>query len=445
MAATEKRKPRVLLVDDEENVLNSIKRLLFDEDLEVFTAVSGTAGLDILKEYEIAVIISDQRMPQMSGAEFLSRAEKISPDTVRIILTAYADTTSAIEAINEGGVYRYISKPWKDRELSGIIRQSVQRYHLLRENRLVALLTLKQNKELKTWSEELEKHIKQQTLDINNQNLELQRLNERLRSRLKDFLRVFSNLIELRGKGVSSHSNNVSMISGELARMTGLPEQETETIRTAAQLHDIGKIGAPDVVLIKDPWELEPEAAREYRRHSIRGQAALAALEEFNEAGVLIRHHHEAWNGSGFPDGLKKDGIPFGARIIAIADMFDRLFRKSGLLGLKDVLKKIKNDSGKLFDPQLYAPLEQLVIARGRDFMCDPPEEDEIELCMDALEPGMALSRDLHSGTGLLLLGRGSVLNKSSLDVLKKYYNLDPSQGGFFIKRNAKKTKDGPF
>ncbi len=435
MEIIEKNTSRVLLVDDEENVLSSLKRLLFDEDFEVLTATSGSAGLDMLREKEMSVIISDQRMPQMSGAEFLARSEKISPDTVRIILTAYADTDSAIRAINEGGVYRYVSKPWQDRELLAIIREAAQRYNLLRENRRLVQLTARQNKELKKWSEELELHVQLQTLDLNNQNQELNRLNERLRSRVKDFLRAFSSLIELRGKAVSSHSNNVSMISGEIAVMAGLSEQEAGAVRTAGQLHDLGKIGVPDVVLIKDPWELGPEAAREYRRHSVRGQAALAALEEFNEAGLLVRHHHEAWNGSGFPDGLKKDAIPVGARIIAIADLFDRLARKAGAAGLKEVLKKIKTDSGKLFDPVLYAPLEKLALERGRDFICGTPEEDEIELGLDALEPGMTLSRDLHSGTGLLLLGRGSVLNKSSLDVLKKYYNLDPAQGGFFIKR----------
>ncbi|MDA8091501.1 MAG: response regulator [Nitrospiraceae bacterium] len=443
MGTAEKKPARLLLVDDEENVLRSLQRLLFEEDLEILTATSGAAGLDILREKELAVIVSDQKMPHMSGAEFLAQAAKVSPDTVRIILTAYADTGSAIKAINDGGVYRYISKPWNDGELAGIIREAVERYALVRENKRLAELTARQNEELRKWSVELEMYVQRQTIDLSNKNRELVRINERAQGRLQDFLRVLSSMIELRGKTVSSHSNNVAAISVELARMTGLSEAETGILGIAAQLHDIGKIGLPDVILLKEPWDLAADAAAQYRRHSVRGQTALAALEEFNEAGVLIRHHHEAWDGSGFPEGLRRSDIPVGARIIAMADRLDRLAGKAGPGGLQDVLRSIKGGSGKLFDPGLYGPLETLVREKGWDIIFfSSGGKEEMVLGLDALEPGMELSRDLHSGTGLLLLGRGAVLTQANIAVLKRCFSLDPSQGGFFIKVGAVQ-KDG--
>jgi len=103
--------PKILFVDDEENVLRALKRLFFDENFEIYTAPSGKAGLEILKGCEIAVIVSDQKMPEMSGAEFLEKATELSPDSIRIVLTGYADVNAAINAINKGGAYRYITKP----------------------------------------------------------------------------------------------------------------------------------------------------------------------------------------------------------------------------------------------------------------------------------------------------------------------------------------------
>jgi DNA-binding NtrC family response regulator len=136
---------RVLFVDDEENVLRALKRLFMAEDYEVHTASSGADGLAILKEIEIPVIVSDQRMPVMSGAEFLEKSQEWSPDSIRIILTGYADVEAAISAINKGGAYRYVSKPWIDSDLILLVKDAFDKYFLLKDNKYLTELTLKQN------------------------------------------------------------------------------------------------------------------------------------------------------------------------------------------------------------------------------------------------------------------------------------------------------------
>ncbi len=176
---------RVLFVDDEENVLKSLKRLFLDEDIEILTASSGKEGLDLLKGNEVSVIVSDQRMPEMTGVEFLEKTTRISPNSVRILLTGYADINAVVSAINKGGVYRYIAKPWNDSDLMIAVLNAAERYRLVKENRRLTELTKKQNEELKKWGAELELYVQQQTIDLTNQNKELKKLTGKLKEELQ--------------------------------------------------------------------------------------------------------------------------------------------------------------------------------------------------------------------------------------------------------------------
>lgn len=429
----------ILFVDDEENVLRSLRRLFIDEEnINVFTALSGKEGLEILKNNDISVIVSDQRMPEMSGVEFLEKARKMSPDSIRIILTGYADINAAMDAINKGSVYRYITKPWNDNELIITILNAVETYRLIKENKHLTELTKKQNEELKKWSTELEFYVQQQTIDLTKQNKELKKLNERLNKNIKDFITSFSNLIELRDKSVSSHSNSVAEISKEMAVKMGMNSSEVETIAIAAQLHDIGKIGISDVVLLKNPAEMSPDEIAEYKKHPVRGQGAIDSIEDLRSAGILIRHHHEWFNGKGFPDGIKGKQIPVGSRIIAIADQFDRLIHGvSQIHAVQSVLDKIRTSLGTQFDPELFKFFTDVVKEKfdsiSKKVEIDLKTRIEIELTVNDVMPGMIVSRDIRSGTGLLLLSAGTVLNDKNIATLKRGYHIDPAKTGIFV------------
>jgi response regulator RpfG family c-di-GMP phosphodiesterase len=436
--------PKVLFVDDEENVLSSLKRLFLYEKIEIFTANSGREGLEILKGGAFSVIVSDQRMPEMSGAEFLEKARRISPDSVRIVLTGYADVNAAMDAINKGGAYRYITKPWNENDLIIAILNAVEMANLIRENKHLAELTKKQNEELKKWSAELEFYVQQQTVDLTNQNKELKKLNKKLRKNFNDFTAAFSNLIELRDKTVLSHSNTVSAISEAIAVKIGMNSSDIEIISIAGQLHDIGKIGMPDVMLLKPLDTLTPDELSEYKKHPVRGQTAIDFIEGLREAGVLIRHHHEWYNGKGFPDGLKGTGIPVGAKIIALADKFDR-FMHGGYRdhAVKTVLEEMQTLFGTQFDPELFPFL--IEVTKEKFASVAPVDVDlsllrtvEAELLPQDLTPGMTVSRDIRSGTDILLLSKGTVLNGKNIDTLKRSYHIDPATTGIFVIMNKK-------
>ncbi len=425
---------KILCVDDEENILRALKRVFVEEDYDVYTATSGEEGLALLKENpDMGVIISDQRMPGLTGVDFLQRSRAIAPDAVRIVLTGYADVEAAVEAINRGGAYRYLQKPWKDEELLQTVGEAVNLFQLVRENERLTEIVSRQNEELKNWNAQLELYVQEQTMELQRKSDHLAELNKRLKGNFKQSIMAFSGLLELRDVGSRSHARNVTDLAVRVARAMHVPSESMDALAAGAVLHDIGKIGIPDVTLQKDVESLSDEELKEYRLHPIRGQTAIDSIEDLRPAGVLIRHHHERFDGKGFPDGLKGDEIPLGARIIGLADFADRRIRKTtGADPIETVIAEISAQAGKAFDP---AVCTAAITPVREQFARNLPRRDmvEMELEPDKLDVGMVISRDVRSGTGLLLLSKGMKINEKNLQALKRYARLDPSRKGVFV------------
>ena len=424
---------KVLFVDDEENILKSLRRLFADEGVEALAFSSSAEALDALrKEEDIGVIVSDQRMPGTTGVQFLEQARAIRPDAIRVLLTGYADVEAVIGAINRGGAYRYITKPWREDELVQTVKEGVRIYTLSRENRRLSGIIKAQNEELKNWNEQLQFFVQEQTLDIQRKNEALEKLNEGLKKNFKSTISAFSSLIELRSRLESGHSKNVAEVSVGVARAMGLPAEEVERIAVASLLHDIGKIGFSDVMLQLPPEKMSEDELEEYRRHPVRSQAAIDHIDNLREAGVLARHHHERFDGSGFPDGLKGDAIPVGARIIAAADFVDRTARLKGAcadIGL--LAREVARGGGSRFDPEILPFLEKVVAEKFKDLCAE--ESAEMELFPEDLRPGMVISRDVRSGTGILLLKTGVELDEGRLQAVRRFYQIDPAKKGIFV------------
>jgi len=160
----------LLIVDDEQNVLKSLKRLLLDADYKILTAESGEEGLKAFDENEINVVISDYRMPGMNGVEFLRKVKEKSPDTLRLILSGYADAVAIVEAINEGQVYRFITKPWNDQELLTTIMNTFDQYSLLKENEALNGELQQRNLKLQELTKSLEEKVLRRTHDLEVKN-----------------------------------------------------------------------------------------------------------------------------------------------------------------------------------------------------------------------------------------------------------------------------------
>ncbi len=423
--------PTVLFVDDEENILKALQRLTMDEEFETEIAGSGEAGLQKLAALaNVALIVSDQRMPGMNGAEFLQQSQQLAPDAIRMLLTGYSDISAAADAINKGGASRYLNKPWNDDDLLQTLRGAVKTWLLAQENRRLQVIVQAQNEELKQWNENLKNRVLQQTTAIRKKADDLNEALIQLKQNYNGMISAFSGLVELRGQRMQQHARNVAELACAAAREYGLMPDEIETVRIAALLHDIGEIGIPERVLALCPEIMKPDDFALYSRHPVRSQMAIDGIADLRPAGVLIRHHHEQVNGGGFPDGLKGAEIPIGARILAYADQLDRAISGGGNTA-EQALARVELGLGIKLDPALQRVFRK--IARYAYFSL--PELDanatiELELRPDELLPGMILTRDVISGTGLLLLNKGVVLDENQVEAIKRYYQLDPPQCG---------------
>jgi response regulator RpfG family c-di-GMP phosphodiesterase len=424
----------ILFVDDEEHILKSMRRLFMSEEWSLHTASSGPAGLQILdSEHDIGVVVSDQKMPEMNGVDFLEMVGRKRPDCLRILLTGYSNLDTVKEAINRGGAYRYFTKPWKNEELVQTVREAVQRYELLQENRRLTELVHAQNRELKKWNTELEKMVCEKTVELTKRNSELKDMADRQYRNYKNVIGAMSGLIELKDKRIRSHSRSVAEITASMAKSMRLERKDFETVIVASLLHDIGKIGIPDAMMLKDEEELKETELTEYQLHPVRGQAILEGVEDLRPAGVLIRHHHERFDGTGYPDRISGEKIPLGSRVIAVADMADYWLKTCFMKeGVEEVIERIRDDLGKRFDPKLLPHVRKAVMEVCDKYVPDGAS-DEMELRPEDLKPGYVVSRDVKSGTGVLLVPSGVKLTQKNIETLRRMYMLDPSRGGIFV------------
>nr|WP_222948259.1 HD domain-containing phosphohydrolase [Thauera sedimentorum] len=414
--------PTILCVDDEANILSSLRRLFRPAGYRVLVAESGAAGLEMLEAEQGAVdlVISDMRMPAMDGAHFLAEVRQRWPGILRILLTGYADIESTIAAINEGQIYRYISKPWNDGEVLLTVREALERQALLHEKARLEALTARQNEELKILNAGLEEKVRERTE-------ELRLAHERLKRSFFTSIQVFANLIELRGGSMAGHSRRVADLARKIAAGLGLDGRQCNDVFLAGLLHDIGKIGLPDALLAKPPAKMSGEELGVWRKHPAKGEQALMALEELRGAAHLIRSHHERFDGQGYPDGLAGMAIPQGARILALANEYDGHLQGT-LTGKRlnedDAKQAIVQGRGKRYDPAVVDAFLSIVGA--------PPEPpaDEIAVTPADLKPGMFLARDLISPEGVLLLATDYMLDDKLIRQIRDY---ERSEGGRLI------------
>jgi len=419
---------KILLVDDEVNITKALRRLLMDVDqYDVQIANSGQDALALLAdEPDIGVIVSDQRMPEMTGVEFLKKARDLVPDAVRILLTGYADIEASIAAINDGAVFRYLTKPWEDDNLLQTIAEAARNYVLVAENKRLNAMVLKQKEELQQWNQRLKQRVLDQTAQIREKNEHLATSNLQLQNSFGETIETLTGLLEMRDRRAPGHSRNVAELVTAIAEKLERPEEEKRVLRSAGLLHDIGKIGMSDALLSKPATELNNKELQAYRDHVIRGQAAIDMIPTLREIGVMIRHHHERYDGQGFPDQLKGEAIPFGARLICAADMFERkLIQLPESDALPGALKALESEWGKSLDPKLRIALDRGAKEVYRNLNISI-EVLEAKVAPGDLEVGMQLKKDLHTGTGVLLLKQGTIFDETKIKAVQRSFMIDP-------------------
>ena len=403
-------KPPVLIVDDEPIVLAALKETLLRENYDVTATNSPAQALDILHQRQFSVIISDHRMPEMTGLEFLVEAKKIQPDTSRILITAVLSLPTIIDSINKGEIFRFLAKPWLREELTATVRNAVQRFELIAQNQPLQTQTAKLNVQLADANHALEGQVR--TLEQQKQALD--RANLSLATNFDKSLDLVYRILNTYDPLLGNQVKVVTDICTRMAETEYFTPEEKHILRTSAWLCDIGLIGVSRELLraFRTQQPLGDTEQTILRNHPIYGQALASFVDNLTAVGDTIRAHHERWDGTGYPDGLKGEIIPWTARCLAVAVAY-----VESSLPKDKAIEWVLSQSGAGFDPEavrLFIKVTHLI---------QLPRQVK-EILLEDLKPGMMLANGIYNPHGLLLIGEGQELTPATIAKIRNYSQM---------------------
>jgi response regulator RpfG family c-di-GMP phosphodiesterase len=385
-----------------------LRETLQREGYDVTALGDPTEALELLRQNrqnEFAVLLVDQRMPGLTGLEFLAEARTLQPDATRILITGVLSLDTIISAINTGEIYRFIVKPWLREELLVAIHNAVQRFEMLRRTQRLQAQTQIANAGLAA-----------QIAKVAEQNQQLENLNSALHRNLYQSVQLCLKTLDAYLPVLGNHAYRVQELCRAMAHTLDLPPEQRQILDIAALLHDIGLVEVPRDVIRK--WRETPEMlndteVRQIQHHPVLGQEVVGFVEHLKDVGLTIRAHHERYDGSGYPDRLQEDNIPWLARLLSIAVEYATFPDENA------AAEFIKANSGIAFDPEAV-----------RAFMRSLPHASlprrQREVLLLELRPGMVLAEGIYSSSGLLLVSGERALTESCIEKLRNHDHVNP-------------------
>jgi response regulator RpfG family c-di-GMP phosphodiesterase len=313
----------LLVVDDERSIAESLQSFLEGIGYRVLTAGDGGEALRIFRERRMPLVLSDINMPGLTGHQLLREIKTEAPDTEVIIVTGFATIDGAVQAIKDGAS-DYLIKPFRIGTIQTTVEKALQHRALLIENR-------------------------------------------RLQENSLNVLRTMVNVLEQRDSYTAGHSRRVTEVAIAIAMRAGVAAEELKTLRLAGIIHDVGKIGIEDTILRK-PGRLTQEEFSAIRTHPERGVQIIEPLDFLRGTLPIVRHHHEYFDGRGYPAGLRGEEIPLGSRIIAIADTYDAITSSRAYRTARrsdEALAEIERCARTQFDPEFVALFAEICRSAG--------------------------------------------------------------------------------
>ena len=403
----------VLVVDDDASVVKLVGETLRAEGYNVTTTVDPLQALETMRRQQFAAVVSDQKMPQMTGLEFFGRVGQMQPNAMHILLTAVLDLSVVIDAINRGEIYRFLVKPWTREELLGAVATACQRHQHNRHEAALQAETETKNEQL-FW---LNRSLDEQLARGGEQNRRLAQLNQALEQNLQQCVELCVKTMETFFPSLGTRARRVSVLCQGMAEALELSPEQRQILEISAWLHDIGLVNVPRDLIRR--WQESADRLSEaeqalIRHHPIVGQELARFVAHLEEVGTVIRAHHERLDGSGYPDGLRGDQIPKLARLLAVAVAY----AESNLDG-RDSIHEIEAKRGSAYDPEAVR-----VLLRCLPKAVLPRQEKGVLLV--ELQPGMVLAGGIYNAHGMLILPEGHVLNEAWIGKLKAHDRVSP-------------------
>jgi putative two-component system response regulator len=405
---------KILIVDDQIENVTLLEQLLQGEGCTQTTSTTDPRqALDLYLQTKPDLLLLDLMMPGLDGYAVMDQVRGVlAPDEFFPILVLTADITPAAKRrALANGAKDFLTKPFD-------VTEVLLRVQNLLETRHLHLQIQEQNKFLET-------KVRERTAEVVAQRDKLNVLYERLGAHFMEVMRLFAGLMELHSPNANGHARRVTTLARTLAERCGLTPEQQREIEIAATLHDIGEITIPEEVLAR-PERLWSESDRALmRKHPQIGQALVSGIEILKSAGVIIRHHHERYDGRGYPDRLMGQAIPLGARILAVADAYDEgLYPRSReyKVGRASVVADLSEKQATIFDPEV---VHQLLVHLNAPVT---PRLDlpETQIQVEDLIPRMILSRDVYDVRGMLLVAENTTLQRAHIERLQRFNDVEP-------------------
>jgi response regulator RpfG family c-di-GMP phosphodiesterase len=403
----------LLIVDDEPIVLGALKETLEREKYHVVATTSALKALEILRDREFAVIISDQRMPEMMGLDFLIESKKLRPLSSRILITAVLSLPTIVDAINKGEIFRFVAKPWLREELTATVKNAINRYELIVKNEQLTGETRRLNEQLTAANAVLAEQVK----TLENQKRDLDKANRELATSYEHSLDLCFRILATYDPMLSGQAKALVEIARKMADTEHFNDDEKHVLRASAWLSDLGLIGVPRELMRSfraHPDRLSERDLNTLHSHPIYSQTLASHVDSRPAVGETIRAHHERWDGKGYPDGLSGLTIPWTARCLAVAVWFVECG-----LPKDQAIESVVAESGRALDPEAVR-----LFLKVTHLLHLPRQVKEILL--DELQPGMILANGLYSPHGLLLVGEGQTLNSAMITKIRNHNLIDP-------------------
>jgi response regulator RpfG family c-di-GMP phosphodiesterase len=403
----------ILIVDDEEIVLVALRDTLLREGYNVVASPHAIHAMSVLREQAFSVVISDQQMPMVTGLEFLAQVREIQPDATRILITAVLSLATVIDAINKGEIYRFIVKPWLREELLATVKNAVQRHELISSNARLQAATQAMNEQLN----QLNKNLETQVARVAEQNTQLQEFARNQEENLRRSVELCVQTMRTFYPTLGSQSRRVSSLCAAMASNVELTPEQKQTLEISSYIYDIGLVGVPRHIIKR--WQEDPSCLTEpewalIHHHPILGQELAAFVHQLKDVGPTIRGHHERFDGTGYPDRLAGQNIPWLARLLGVA-----VAHAESNLDPNTATELISQGSGSAFDPEAVR-----IFVRSAPKAVVPGKQKVVPLT--ELRPGMVLAEGIYSENGMLLIPDGQRLTATYIDKLHNYNRINP-------------------
>jgi response regulator RpfG family c-di-GMP phosphodiesterase len=416
--------PILLCVDDEAAILKSMQRLFVGHPYQLKLAGSGIQALEIMQTQKVQVIVSDMRMPEMNGAEFLAKAAVLQPDCYRILMTGYADLASTVEAINLGKIHRYVQKPWNNQELLSLVEEGLEKFRLQQANKHLTAQVARQNKELKILNHNLEDRVVQRTAQLKQTLNHIKGLLKQQEQDHKATKDVLYNVICSNPALSGEFALNVSQTCAALGLLLGFEQEQRHHLRQAGLLLELGVIGLPVNLQTIPYYKLTAQERSHYLQHPQYAEEILRPASHLQAVSQAIGQQYEKFNGTGEPQQLIGTDICINARILAVArDFWLFVFQRMSpqKYSLNEALEQVHRQQGSFYDPGVVVALREL-LRSGIELGSEQEQQGITKgLSVAELQCGMKLKHNLYNSKKLLLLPKGQELNDATIQSLQRY------------------------